>query len=298
VLLPVVVTAVVLGLAAPFSLAFAWRVPFGLLPTRTVMRSALVASLGTFLIGAIVEGCAAATGPTEGVLGAVVGGTFMATLTWLRARRSSGVRGTVLLAMRLTDPTTRDRARETLDRNLERFARTSWSVYAEMSLLVVSAASQVGLFDYGRDVLERIPEDALDARLEVLVAQALSTCQVRLGDLEGARETLDGVGRPASDASVERWLRTLEALLDAVGGEPEKALDATEGDGEDLHDPSYAASRHLVRAHALAALSREAEARAELEALRDGMGERGLAQALAPEGPASALAAEMAAEAD
>jgi hypothetical protein len=268
------------------------------LPTRTVLRSALVASLGTFLIGAIVEGCAAAAGPTQGVLGAVVGGTFMATLTGLRARRSRRVRGTVLLAMRLADPTTRTRAREALDRNLESFSRKSWNLYAEMSLLAVSAASQAGLFAYGRALLERIPGDSLDSRLRVLVAQALSTCQVRLGDLEGARETANAVSRPVSDESVERWLRTLEALLDAVGGAPDEALNATEEPVDEADDPSYAASRHLVRAHALAALGREDEARVELEALRKGMGDRGLAQALAPEGPASPLARAMAADLD
>ncbi len=296
-LLPVAVTAVVLGLAAPLSLAFAWRVPFGLLPTRTVLRSAMVTSLGTFLIGAIVEGCAAAGGPTRGVLGAVVGGTFMATLTWLRARRGRHARGTLLLAMRLTDPTTRDRARETIDENLERLAKKGWNLYAETALVVVGAASQVALFDYARTLLERIPEDSLSPHSRALVAQALSTCRVRLGDLEGARQALDGLDRPAADPSVEAWIRTLEALLDALGDTPEQALSATEAPSEDA-DPSFAASCHLVRAHALAALGREEEARAELQGLLERLGEGGLDQALTPEGPASGLARTMAGEAD
>jgi len=300
VLLPVVATAVVLGLAAPFTLALAWRVPFGLLPTRTVLRSSLVASFGTFLIGALVEGCAAATGPTEGILGAVVSGTFMATLTWLRARRSHVARGTVLLAMRLADPTTRDRAREALDQNLARMRPAQdapWGGYAELAIVVVSGASQAGLFDYGAELLASIPADRLDPRRGALVGQALATCRVRLGDVEGAREAIAAVERPVADDAVERWMQTLEALIAALTGDPEAALSATAlVDGDE--DASLSASRHLVRAHAFAAMSKEAEARAELEALRDTLGDAGLTQALSPDGPASALARELAAEVD
>jgi hypothetical protein len=298
VLIPVVITAVVLGLIAPFTLSLAWRVPFGLLPTRTVLRSSLVTSLGTFLIGAIVEGCAAATGPTEGILGAVVGGTFMATLTWLRARRSHVARGTILLAMRLGDETTRDRAREALDQNLRRMrpeANGTWGGHAELVLVVVAAASQAGLFDYGISLLEALPLSSLDDRRRVLVAQALATCRVRSGDVAGARDAISGIERPVAEAHVERWVATLEALLDALTGSPESALAAVAAGGdEDAADASLAASRHLVRAHAFAARGEEHDARAELSALRNLLGDSGLSQALVPEGPASHLAREMA----
>lgn len=120
----------------------------------------------------------------------------------------------------------------------------------------------------------------------------LCAYRLRLGDREGARAALDAIApRPRSLRAV---LATKDALLAAVGGEPDLALEIL------AKHPLPARSAHratadTARAHALAAKGDLDGARALLRS-RASADPKWLARAARPEGPATPIAAALAAE--
>lgn len=302
-LLPVLGVALVLGIAAPIVVASSWRVPFGMLSIAIVLRATLGTAIVTFLAGAIGAGSFAALPwiPPErlGTSAAIFGGSVGATLMLASARRLRAVRGAYLLAQRLFDPVARADALAALRRLLDRArdARTDdgGRTYGSLVLIVTGPLTAVGEWEEAARRLAEIRPGSIDARHDAVRAQSLAACRIHLGDAKGTRDAIASVDRPVADAAIESWLVTIEALLDAIDGRANEAL-AVVGEEDAGGDPSLRASRRLVRAHAFVTLGREADAREELERVREEAGVVGLEQAMKPEGPASALARELAGE--
>ena len=120
----------------------------------------------------------------------------------------------------------------------------------------------------------------------------LCAYRLRLGDLEGARAALDAIAaRPRSLMAV---LASKDALLAAVGGEPDLALSILEKHRLPARS-AHRSTADTARAHALAAKGDVDGARALLRS-RAGTDPKWLARASEPEGPATPIAAALAAE--
>lgn len=304
-----------LALAAPFVQATFWGVPFGLLSIRMVVRSVLSTALTTFLAGMLAMGCLS-LGPDlsamqRGAVGATAGGLVGLGLLLLSVTRLRRYRGALLLAHRLRESDIRDTAwsalRALLNRAKPRDPNADHSGYAGLVLVIIAPLTQANMWDEAEALLQELPPERIDARQRGLRAQALATCRLQREDTEGAREAIDHVERPAQDPSVEAWLRATDALLLAVEGEADRALEVLEqhaeeedgGDGSQAHaDQATArallqASERIVRAHAFASKNQPDRAREELEAVVQEVGEPGLERALSPPGPASDLARDI-----
>ncbi|MEM9862676.1 MAG: hypothetical protein AAF938_13720 [Myxococcota bacterium] len=277
--------ALVVGALAPVFHADAWGVPLKLLSWRMTLRATLVAGVTTFLAASIAL---VALPPREAAfVGLLVGGS----LTLLAARRMRHERGTLLLAYRVRQPPSRDDATKAMRERFERLAKElDARTYTRLCSIAVLPMSAVGAWDESLAILEGIELEELEGDERARHAQALATCLTERGDLEGAASVLEKIDRPASDA-IERWLVALEALLFAIQGASDKALELARqhDDGDGALGASYA----IVRAHACACDGRDAEALKALERAREIAGHDALFRAVRPVGPATDLAREL-----
>ena len=184
---------------------------------------------------------------------------------------------------RLRDP---DKRQQTLDRlrgQVQRAAQTGDLVRLEDALRhALEPLLVVGLWDEVAELAEHASSHhrTLFARW---LAGVHALAELHRGDAEEAQRLLDG-------ASVQGpWLIAIDALRLALAGEGEEAL-AKLGDGPKRPTFAIRHQRRLARVHALAGLGRREEARALLREMAD---DKVLESALAPEGPATGLAAAM-----
>ncbi|MCB9614856.1 MAG: hypothetical protein H6721_33640 [Sandaracinus sp.] len=281
----VALTALGLGLLAPFLRAWIWGVPLALFSTAMLLR----AFLGEFLVAFFAGGVLLVALPPP--IAAAVGGGVTLLLSSLSARRNRHLRALALVAYRLGQADARDEARVAL---LEKLAKLRRSVppkeHAEYALFAALPLSAVELWADARTVLETIAMNALAPEGRARALQALATVRLQASDLEGASEAFAAIARPAEPA-VERWVRAGEALLFAVQGAADEALalcpDENDADG------ALAATYDVVRAHAHASRDEEAEAVRALQRVKHVAGNPGLRRAIGPVGPATDLARAM-----
>ena len=274
--------AALVGAVAPFVRAWAWGVPMWLFSWGMALRATIGAGLVTLVAGLIP--LVVVDDFTAGLIGLGVGGGLML----LSARRSRHLRGVMLLSWRLAGTAMRDEVAGRLMKRLESARRLGPERHAQLALVAAAPLSAIERWDDVSAALAGIePGPELPAALGDRVAQARSTAQLALGDLEGATETLGSVDRPA-EASVERWLRASEALLHAVQGGADQAL-AIANEAADA-DAALGASYDIVRAHALASKGDDEGAKAALRRVEAVAGMPGLVRAIRPVGPATELA--------
>ncbi len=279
------VAALCLAAIAPFARSISWGVPITLFNFAMSLRAAIGTALVTFFVGALatllVETKIAAA------LGAGVGGLLM----MLSARRSRHFRGVALLAWRVTQSATRERATAVLNGRLRVLARSLHpKEYAELAHLASVPLTAIGEWDAAGEHLGAINVDALEEGERARMRQGIATIKLQAGDLEGAQETIDAVQRPAEER-VEEWLVALEALLHAVQGGADQALELARSAPKE--EGALKATYDVVRAHAFASMGKDERARKALEAVREVAGAEGLQRAVRPVGPATDLAREM-----
>ncbi len=279
------VAALAIAVLAPLTKSFAWGVPLTMFSWGMVLRTAIGAALSTFFVGAILTNFAAAH--IAAAAGAGVGGL----LSILSARRSRHLRGIALLAWRLTQPDSSLEAQRILDAKLEELRRhLSPDAYADVALFASVPLSAVGAWEAASKHLEAIALDAVNTPTGDRARQALATVYLQRGDLERAQSVIDAVQRPAAEA-VERWLKAMEALLLAVQGGADEALERARA--ATTLDGALAATYDIVRAHAHACRGETSQANKALERVRSAGGEYALERALRPVGPATDLARAM-----
>ena len=113
-----------------------------------------------------------------------------------------------------------------------------------------------------------------------------------LGQRERAAEVRDALAASGVAEVHERVLQSLDALRDALGGEPEAALAALPPATADEGRVAKR-TRLCIQAHALAALHRDDEAMEALEALCALVGEPYVEEHAGLEQPASPLARQL-----
>ncbi|MGD8607538.1 MAG: hypothetical protein PVH21_09615 [Myxococcales bacterium] len=286
-----IIAAAIVGSLAPLIRSWLWGVPVGLLSLGTVIRSFLGAALTVLVIGTVaffvlrtmpleplaVEAGAAGIGSALGLL-----------LQWSSARRMREMRGLVILLRRLEEEDARTAALGSLRRLLERVRRKNPERHIALVLLCIGPLTQVGCWEEARAWLRDLEDEVLAEPQAVLRNQALAMCELQFDDLDAAQRAIDRIARPTEE-SIEIWLVATEALLLALRGDSEGALDRL-GTQETSDNPSLEASHRLVRAHVLAARRDEEAAMAELRVLHQEAGSAGLGRVIRPRGPASSLA--------
>jgi len=298
-MLPTLAAAVLLGALAPMLRALMMGVPLGLLSVGMALRSFASAVMTVVAFGALARVTLIfvipATPPELGLYAAAVAFGVAAPLFVLSARRRRRLRGALLLAYRLKDESVREQALEALTRLVTRSrpkpGRPAMN-HVQMVLMLAAPLTAFGLSDTLEEWLSASHTEGLDPRTSALRAQALATCRVEAGDVEGASRALDEVPERGVDPLLDSWLVATRALLHAVQGEPDAALRKLGDDDEDL-EPALFASRSIVRAHVLASRGDEVGAEAELRRASEAAGVPALTRATRPEGPASDLARQL-----
>ena len=213
-------------------------------------------------------------------LALVTGGFAAVSVLYATFREQVRVRRTIA---RLRDPDQRRQTVAYLRAKVLRAARAGDLVRLEDALRnALEPLLVVGLWDEVAELAEQA-----SAHHRPLFARWLAgvhaLAELHRGDAEQAKRLLEG-------ASVQgEWLTAIDALRLALGGEGEEALAKL---GQHTKRPTYAIGhqRRLARVHALAGLGRREEARGLLREMAD---EGVLEAALAPEGPATGMAAAM-----
>lgn len=279
------VAALCVAALAPFARSVIWGVPLTLFSFAMSLRAAIGSALVTFFTGAL----ATLILPIQiaAALGAGVGGLLML----LSARRSRHFRGVALLAWRVTHEATRERAKTVLDAKLRHLAkRVPPAEYAELAHFASVPLTAIGEWKAAGEHLGAIDVDALEPSERARTRQGIATIKLQAGDLEGAQDAIDAIERPAEER-VEEWVLALEALLIAVQGGADRALEMARK--APTEEGALKATWDVVRAHAFASMGKEKRARAALDAVRNVAGDQGLERAVRPVGPATDLAREM-----
>lgn len=279
------VAAAVVGSLAPFARAWAWGVHFSMFSWGMAFRATLGAGLVAMLAGLVP--LVAFSDLTSGIIGGVMGGGLML----LSARRLRHERGTALLVYRLVDPSTRARARALLIRRFTDL-RVAPVAHARLASMAVGPLTALECWRDAELILDAVDATALDPINRGRHLQALATCRLERADFEATTEALERIERPA-EPDVERWLRAMEALLLAIQGNADEALarcDAVDFTGD---AGALAASYGIVRAHALACMGEEENAKATLREVVEVAGKPALQRAIRPVGPATDIARAM-----
>ncbi|MEM9731623.1 MAG: hypothetical protein AAF997_23815 [Myxococcota bacterium] len=291
------IAALVVGLLAPVVRGFLWGVPPMLLSPAMMVTSFFGSALTVLVIGAACSVVLRATDFSPYTIdldSGIFAGLAGVALLLNSERRMRDVRGLSVLCQRLADPDARPQALRALGRILDRARQKDLGRHAALALMATGPLTQASLWEEARTHLLSVDESALDEAQAVLRNQALATCQLQFDDTEGALDAIGKIRRPA-EPSIEVWLVAMEALVEAVTGNPDAA--ARKLGGQDTSDnPSLKASHQLVRAHILAARGDEAGAKAELASLQQTAGRAGVERVLRPAGPASQLAKTLLAE--
>ncbi|MGB8328774.1 MAG: hypothetical protein WCE62_01505 [Polyangiales bacterium] len=298
-MIPTLVAAAVVGLAAPVFRGWVWGVPFGLLSIATVLRSFVGSALTVLAIGSLVFfvlGAISMPRPQVAWLAGSIGAVVGLVLLLSSARRSRDVRALSILCQRLREADARTSAANALARVLDRVRRKDPQRHIALVLMATGPLTQAGMWAEARERLLDLEPAALSEPQAVLRNQALATCELQFGDVDAAERAIAAIQRPTED-SVEVWLVAMEALLMAVRGESDAAL-AHLGEQNTDDQPSLQASHRLVRAHILAGRDEPDAALEELRSLQRQAGRAGLQRVLMPRGPASPLAERLLLEID
>lgn len=219
---------------------------------------------------------------------AIVGLTVGLTINYLSAYRDRYLKGAILLASRLEEREISERVAKALFALLDRVKEKQPALHTRLLLGSLPYLTAIGLRRPVERRLAQLDLDRLDRRERALRAQALATCRLHLGDLDGAEQAI-GEAPEELEPIIERWLSMSLSLIDAARGNSDAAIKRVNSI-DTGSDPSLAATAKLVMAHALASRGDRDGAEGQLRGLRDAAGEGALVHALHPEGPATPLA--------
>jgi|GEM_PF-1358599 len=293
-MIPTLIVAGIVGLAAPPIRGWVWGVPFSLMSIGSVLRSFVGSALTVLTIGALaffVMSATSAPRPQLDWVAASIAGGVGLILLLSAAQRSRHVRGLSILCQRLQESDAKVIAAIALERLLHRVRRRDEQRHIALVLMATGPLTQAGMWTEARQHLRGLNDDALSESQAVLRDQALATCELQFGDVDAAERAIERIQRP-TEGSIEVWLIAMEALLLAVRGQSDAAL-AHLGEPNTDENPSLHASHRLVHAHILAGRGDSDAAIGELRALQRQAGRAGLQRALMPRGPASPLAEQL-----
>jgi len=288
------VTAALGAAAALLAPALALRVPVGRLYFAGLVAAFVF--LVSLLVGLVARGVDISptwVAPGAGALAAVlVIGLSLEQLMPLRRVQRVAER----MAREGTSAQARDELLHELRRQRPRSERQR-RVHAVLVLSVVGALAEARLWDEALLLLEELSDEGLTPSLVATRAASLATCRLYAGDREGARAALSTVMRPAPYPLTEQVLASSGALLEALEGDGQAALNILE-EVTPPGEPRVERAVGVARAHALAALGDELEARRVLTELRRDHGDGALIRVQSLSGPASPLAAALLNEAE
>ena len=238
-------------------------VPLGLL----VGLAALLASL-------LVDHPAAAA--SGGLL------VVIALAAWLD-RSTRGIDAVARLAPQLDDPT---KARQAFE-EIVAVAEAAPPGDPVGQSVRVAAATALGNAGHDREalpLLEAFKPDGLSAHERELYWMQTVDSLIVMGELERARKALTQVPLIEEASAHAPVLPVLEARLLLWEGKPREALVLVAGS---MPDKANERGRHVVRAHAYAALGELERSEESLRWIQTEFGEAGLRRLFEPEGPAS-----------
>jgi hypothetical protein len=212
-------------------------------------------------------------------------------------RRSQRVRG---LLERVRGPEA-DAALALLEREVEGLRggrggeKADYDHRARWVLSIAASVSRAGHPQRALDWTMRVEHGVLGRPLAAIHAQHEAVFRIAIGDREGARRAIARASRPAI-APWEDALLALEALLDALEGNPEAVLSRTSGPLEAEGAITSRVVWQAARAHAQAKLGAIEEARSTLRTIRSESGDEVIHRVAMQNGPASRLAEALLAE--
>lgn len=219
---------------------------------------------------------------------ALVGLSIGLAISVFSAYRDRYLKGAILLASRLEEREISERVAGALFSLLDRVKEKQPALHTRLLLGSLPYLTAIGLRRPVERRLAALDLESLDPRERALRAQALATCRLHLGDLDGAEQAIAEAPEQL-EPIIERWLSMSLSLIDAARGNHDAAIKRV--NSIDIgSDPSLAATAKLVMAHALASRGDDEGAEGELRGLRDAAGAGALVHALHPEGPATPLA--------
>ncbi|MGO8992019.1 MAG: hypothetical protein ACLQVI_01730 [Polyangiaceae bacterium] len=166
------------------------------------------------------------------------------------------------------------------------------SNYDHRARWVLSIAANVALAGHAQRALDwtrRLEPVALGRPVAAMHAQHEAAFRIAIGDRDGARQAIARAPRPAI-APWEDALEALEALLEALDGDAQAAVDRTAGALERAPAGPSRATWQMARAHGLAKRGAVEDAREVLRTMRSEGGDSLLRRIVAHAGPASRLA--------
>ena len=285
--------ALAVGLLSPFLAATAHGVSIALFPGPKLVRRAAGGFVSTAVLGyalAMVLGATGIHAHHAFPLATTTASILVVGLSLLGTARRREARALSILLPAIEHDETRERAREELLALLDRARPGSdgdASHHATLVLRSTPALVAAGLSSDARARLEALDPSRLDRHLVPARAQALASIRATDGDFEGAEALLAELDPATVDLG---WWRATKALLHAVQGGVEQALELV-GDEDAEGVPPALRLRHVVvRAHVEACRGHTDAALAQLALLVALAGRPALEWAMRPVGPATDLA--------
>ena len=209
-------------------------------------------------------------------------------VSFFSAYRHRYLKGAILLASRLEDRDISERVAQALFTLLDHVQKKQPEIHTRLLLGSLPYLTAIGLRRPVERRLAALDIERLDRRERALRAQALATCRLHLGDLDGAEEAIREAPEKL-EPIIERWLSMSLSLIDAARGRSDAAIKRVNSI-DTGSDPSLAATAKLVMAHALASRGDRKGAEGALRSLQAAAGDGALVHALHPEGPATPIA--------
>jgi hypothetical protein len=214
---------------------------------------------------------------------AAVTASVIALLTVVLLRVETRTDRIVRIGKQLAKPSAREAAHDQIMGLVEQ-CRAEKNQY---DLLVAAKTLKDGRFYRDAiDVLETIELDKIHPYERELHAVVLLTARTYSGDSQRARKLLATMPALAADTTHAAVCKLMEAFVCVREGRAAEGLDLALA----VDAPEVAKARHMVLAHAHAALRQDLEVGKHLEQLRDKHGDEGLRFVIDTCGPASSIA--------
>lgn len=256
---------------------------------RRVIRVSIATGVPYAILGGSVAGLCAGLLPGQRWLTIAAPLTLTAGLVTWNLIIAAPLTRLHRLSRELKDSARRDSARARLLTYLESFDASD-RTEAKFHTTAATYLTNAGLHTDALRILEAIPGDILDGHAAELRAIGIVAARAVLGDAEGARAAVAHIPSLAPGSIHGLSMENTEARILILERQPERALGSIR---VDLDDPDLQRGRLRVRAHALAALDRLADARECLQELRDTYGREAIEAVTRESGPANKLAQAM-----
>lgn len=285
--------ALAIGLLSPWLAATSHGVSLGFLPTSTVVRRAAGGFVSTAVLGyglALLLEAFGLHGHQAFPIATTTAALVVVGLSLLGTARRREARALAILLPLIEHEDTREEARRALLALLDRArpgADGDASHHARLVLRSTPALVAAGLSSDARERLERLDPARLERHLVPARAQALASMRATDGDFEGAEALLAELDPTTVDVG---WWRATKALLHAVQGGLEQALELIGEDDADDVPPALRLRHVVVRAHVEACRGNTDAALAQLALLVALAGRPSLEWVMRPVGPATDLA--------